>query len=98
MTTIQFERTGGFMGRKVALTFDLDSLPPDQAVTLRGLLDNADFFSLTENPPAAPPVPDEFTYTLTVTTRTVTHTVHTSDTAMTDALHALVEELTRRAR
>jgi hypothetical protein len=97
MTAILFERTGGFMGRKVSLTLDLDSLPSDQAETLRGLLDNADFFSLTEDP-AHPPVPDAFVYTLTVTTTLVTHTIRTSDTAMSESLRPLVEELARRAR
>ncbi len=97
MTTILFQRTGGFMGRKVSLTLDLDSLPSDQAETLRGLLDNADFFSLAENP-LTPPVPDEFLYTLTVTTNMVTHTIHTSDTAMSESLRPLVEELVRRPR
>ncbi len=97
MTTILFERTGGFMGRKVSLTLDLDSLPSDQAETLRGLLDNADFFSLTDSP-ATPPVPDAFLYTITVTTNMVTHTIRASDTALTDSLRPLVEELARRAR
>lgn len=97
MTTILFERTGGFMGRKVSLTLDLDSLPSDQAETLRGLLDNADFFSLTDSP-ANPPVPDAFLYTITVTTNMVTHTIRASDTALTDSLRPLVEELARRAR
>ena len=97
MTTILFERTGGFMGRKVTLTLDLDSLPPDQAGTLRGLLDNADFFSLTEEP-TTPPVPDEFLYTLTVTTNLLAYTVRTSDTTMSESLRPLVEELSRRAR
>jgi hypothetical protein len=81
----------------VSLTLDLDSLPSDQAETLRGLLDHADFFSLTENP-ANTPVPDAFIYSLTVTTNLVAHTVHTSDTAMNESLRPLVEELARRAR
>ena len=31
MTKILFERTGGFMGRKVSVTIDLDDLPKEQA-------------------------------------------------------------------
>jgi hypothetical protein len=96
MTTIHFERSGGFMGRKVKLTLDLDSLPPDQAETLRGLLETCDFFSLT--PSDQLPVPDEYIYRLTVTTATIEHTVETSDTRMDDALRPLVEELAKRAR
>ena len=79
------------MGRKMSLTLDLDSLPPDQAETMRGLLETCDFFSLT--PSDKLPVPDEFIYTVTVTTNTVTHTVETSDTRMDEKLRPLVEEL-----
>jgi hypothetical protein len=95
MTTIHFERTGGFMGRKVSLTLDLDSLPPDQAETMRGLLETCDFFSLTDSD--KPPVPDEYSYRLTVTTATVEHIVQTSDTGMDSNLRPLVEELAKRA-
>lgn len=38
MMRIVFERTGEFMGRKVNLTLDLTTLPPDQAVTLERLI------------------------------------------------------------
>lgn len=97
MTTILFERTGGFMGRKISLTLDLDSLPSDQAETLRGLLETCDFFSLPASSPA-PPAPDEFFYRITVQTKTITHTVEISDTGMEDSLRPLVEELGRLAK
>jgi hypothetical protein len=96
MTIIHFERTGGFVARKTTLTLDLDSLPSDQAETLRGLLDQADFFSLTDSP--AQPVPDEFHYTITVTTKMVEHTVHTSDTSANETLRSLVNNLSQRTR
>ncbi|MBV6396305.1 MAG: hypothetical protein HFACDABA_01903 [Anaerolineales bacterium] len=97
MTTILFERTGGFMGRKVSLSLDLDALPSDQSEILRGLLETCDFFSLPESP-SLPPVPDEFVYFITVVTDTVEHTIQTSDTGMDDSLRPLVEELGRLAR
>ena len=97
MTTILFERTGGFMGRKVSLTIDLDSIPSDQAETLRGLLETSNFFSLPASSSAAP-VPDEFFYRITVTTETIEHAVETSDTSMSEELRPLVEELRRLAR
>ena len=96
MTTIAFERTGGFMGRTVSLTLDLDAIPPPQAETLRGLLETCDFLSLTDS--AMPPVPDEFIYRITVNTATVTHTIQTSDTSMDETLRPLVEELARAAK
>ena len=94
---IIFERTGGFMGLKSSLTIDLDDLPLDQAATLRRLLDEAHFFTLTENPPARPN-PDGFQYTITAETDTATHTIHTSDTSSPEELRPLLQELSKRAR
>ena len=93
---IIFERTGGLMGRKISLTIDLNELPPDQAETLRRLLDNADFFMLSENPPIHP-APDSFQYMITVETDKATHTIHTSDTTAPEGLRPLIQELSQRA-
>lgn len=84
------------MGRKVSIDLDLDSLPPDQAETLRGLLDQTNFFSLTDS--AKPPVPDEFNYTIQVATQLMEHTVHTTDSSMDASLQALVNELSQQAK
>lgn len=94
---IIFERSGGIMGSKTNLSVKLDELPPDQAETLRKLLSDADFFSLSENPPARPS-PDAFYYTITVETDTIQHTVHTSDTTAPEELRPLLQELSQRAR
>jgi len=94
---IIFERSGGLMGLKSDLTIDLDELPLDQAETLRKSLDEANFFTLPENPPTRP-VPDGFQYTITVETGTNTHTIHTSDTTAPDELRPLLQELSQRAR
>ena len=97
MTTIHFERTGGFMGRRLTLTLDLDSLPSPHSATLSGLLLACDFASLPASAPT-PPVPDEFIYSITVTTETGQHSIQTHDTALTESLRPLVEELGRLAR
>ncbi len=97
MTTITFERSGGFMGRTVNLTLDLDSLPSDQAATLRGLLDQSAFFQ-RKDAPAKPAMPDGFAYTITVAEGTQTRTIHTSDTAIDETLQPLIDELSRRLR
>jgi hypothetical protein len=94
---ITFERTGGFMGRKVNLTLNLDDLPADQAGTLRRLLNEANFFTLSEDPPTRP-VPDGFKYTITVEAGTVKHTVRTSDTSAPEELRPLLQELSQKAR
>lgn len=97
MTKIEFERTGGFMGRKVSLTLNLDDLPPDQVQTLQQLIDEADFFNLSDSP-AKSSAPDSFTYTITVTTDTRHHTLKTDDITAPDKLRPLLTELSARAR
>ena len=89
---IVFERTGGLMGRKVSLSLDLDEMLPDQAATLRRLIDESDFFGLEVLQKKTSPL-DEFHYIITVTTKTIQHTVRTSDTTMPDALRPLLKEL-----
>lgn len=94
---IEFEQSGGFMGLRFSLSLDLDELPPDQAETLRGYLDNVKFFTLPENP-AIPSVPDELHYTITVKTNFDTHTVLVGDRSTPDELRPLIQELSTRAR
>jgi hypothetical protein len=97
MMKIEFERSGGFMGRTVSLSLDLDDLPADQAETLRLLIDNADFFNLPADS-HSPPVPDAFTYTITITTDERTHTVRTSDTTAPEILRPLLMDLSARVQ
>jgi hypothetical protein len=94
---ISYERSGGFMGRKLNFSVDLDDLPNDQAETLKRLLEKADFFNLPENL-ISRPVPDEFTYIITVETATQSHRVRASDTSMTVPMRPLLDDLYMRAR
>jgi hypothetical protein len=94
---ITFERTGGLMGRMVSLMLDLKDLSADQAETLRRLLDEANFFTLTESP-SINQKPDGFQYTISVETNTIKHTVHASDATMPDGLRPLIQELSQRMR
>jgi hypothetical protein len=97
MTRITFERTGGFMGRKISFRLNLDRLPADQSGSLHQLLDEADFFNLPENL-ISHPLPDEFTYTITVEMETERRTVRISDSSATDSLRPLLDDLSRLAR
>ena len=94
---IIFERSGDIMGLKSSLTLDLDELPLDQVETLHRLLDEAHFFTLTENPPTRSN-PDGFQYMITVESETAKHTIHTSDTSAPEELRPLLQELSQRAR
>ena len=97
MTKIYYERTGGFMGRKVSVTIDLDDLPEDQAELLDDLLDEADFFELPADL-TKPSMPDSFTYNITISSEKGQHSVRVSDTTAPDDLRPLLEELSRQAR
>jgi len=97
MTKIFFERTGGFMGRKVSASFDLNDLPDDLAELLDELLDDADFFDLPADL-TQPAVPDAFTYNITVSSDEKQHSVRVSDTTAPDELRPLLEELSKQAR
>jgi hypothetical protein len=97
MTKIFFERTGGFMGRKVSASFDFEDLPNDLAELLDELLDDADFFELPADL-TQPTVPDAFTYNITVSSDEKQHSVRVSDTTAPDELRPLLEELSKQAR
>ena len=97
MTRIVFQRSGGFTGRTISITLNLDELPPDQAAALNGLLTKANFFNLPTDS-AKRPVPDEFIYAITVETDQQNHTVRTSDTTAPESLRPLLDDLSLRAR
>ncbi|MEW6406794.1 MAG: protealysin inhibitor emfourin [Chloroflexota bacterium] len=97
MTRIEFERSGGFMGRKVTLSLNLEDMPPDQARIISLLLEQADFFNISDYP-EKPTVPDAMVYSITVITETRTHTVRTSDTTAPEQLRPLLLDLSARAR
>jgi hypothetical protein len=95
---IKFERTGGFAGMRLASDFELDDLPEDQAAQLCELLDDVDFDELPENLMKGNPVPDGFTYTITVESEEGQHTVTTSDTSAPSKMQPLLELLYQIAR
>jgi len=93
---INFKRTGGSMGREMAMNFDLGSMPAGAAKRLDGLLTSSNFFDvpLVNNLLAGP---DEYQYDITVVAGNSIHTIHVSDTSMPESLRPLVEELTELA-
>ena len=97
MTKIFFERSGGFMGRKVSAAINLEELPGDLAEVLKEMLDESDFFDLPADL-TRPPMPDAFTYTITVSTELRQHSVRVSDATAPDDLRPLLDELNKQAR
>ena len=95
---IDFERTGGFAGMRLAAKLDTDTLPADQAGTLQGLIAEAKFFDLPAQIPAPPQVADQFHYRVTIEATGQRHTVDVGEAAASPALQALLQQLTLLAR
>lgn len=95
---IRFERTGGFAGMTIARDLTLDDLSDEQAQTLLELLDDLDFEELPEQMTGAEPMPDQFTYTITVETGRGEHTVVTGDASAPEKMQELLQLLNRLAR
>jgi len=85
MTTITFERFGGFLEPPIDFTLDLDTLPTREARYLLHLLDETDFFHLPVDLIGAP-VGDEFIYTITVEANISLHRVHISEMSLPGTL------------
>lgn len=95
---IKFERTGGFAGMRIAADIELEDLPKEQADRLCELMDDVDFDELPENLLKGNPVPDGFTYSITVESEEGQHTVTTSDTSAPSKMQPLLELLFQIAR
>jgi len=96
MTTISYKRTGGAMGREMAINFDLNEMPANISQRLQNLITESNFFA-TPVVNEALSRPDEFEYTVTIDAGNSKHTVRTTDSSMPDSLRPLVEGLTKLA-
>jgi hypothetical protein len=94
---INFERTGGFMGMKLALSLDLDEMPDEEATSLKEMLIAVGLFQ-PSNSPVSQNKSDGFQYDLTVEQNGVMRSVHTRDGDLTEDLQSLINDLTMRAR
>ncbi len=96
---IDFERTGGVTGMRVATTVDTAKLPEAEAETLHSMLTEAGFFELPAFLKSPEPQMDQFEYRLTVTPdEGDPHTVQMSDAAAPAGMQPLLRKLTLMAR
>jgi hypothetical protein len=95
---IDYERTGGFAGMRLAATIDTTTLPADQAAELQDLIDNAHFFDLPAKIPSPPNVADQFYYRVTIEAKSKQHTVEAGEASASPELQALLQQLTLLAR
>lgn len=95
---IEFERTGGFGGMWISATIDTESLPFDEAQTLRGMVVAADFFNLPATIRSQSPGADSFHYRVSIEAQSQSHTVEAGEGNVSDELRSLFRRLTVLAR
>ena len=95
---ISLERSGGFAGITTKTAVDEKELSPDEAQKLRGLVEEADFFSLPKKTLPRSPRPDRFQYELILEENGRQHTVTLSEDVLSAKVKPLVNWLTEKAR
>lgn len=73
-------------------------LPEEQAKALLELLDELDFDELPEELKNNPPLPDQFTYKISVETKDGEHSVTTGEASAPEKVQELLQMLNRIAR
>ncbi len=79
-------------------TVDEKDVAPDEALKLRQLVEEADFFHLPGKIVSGSPQPDRFQYELRLEEKARRYTVSVSEEALPDKLKPLVNWLMGRAR
>lgn len=95
---VLFERSGGFAGRKLQASLDLQSLSPEDARRLEELLEHSRFFELPPKLETSQPGADRFTYRVTVVTDEGSRTIEAVDGAVPAGMRPLIDWLTRLGR
>ncbi len=95
---IQFVRTGGVAGMRLASTIDSDALPEDEAQALQREVDNAHFFELPAQLSDQGSGADRFQYEITVDDGRKKHTIEAGESALPDQVQPLVQHLERLAK
>ena len=93
---INFARSGGFANINLKAELDSADLPPERAKELTRLVAKARFFDQPASG-AAPSMPDQFQYEVTIEGDGRSHTIKTSDDAAADDLKLLFDFLGQEA-
>ena len=90
---IFYQRTGGFTGMLISYDIDVETLPPEDADALSGLVNTADFFTLPSEIQSNQSGADQFQYKLTVETKEQQHTIAFGDAAVPENLSPLLDKI-----
>jgi hypothetical protein len=94
---IEFVRSGGFAGMRLAASVDSQNLPPEQASTLDKMIADTGFFDLPEQIKPSAPGPDRFEYQVVISSAGQTHSVNVNEAVIPDRLRPLLDFLTSLA-
>ncbi len=95
---IDYERTGGFAGMRLAARIDTATLPADQAKALHDSIEAARFFDLPAKIPAPPQMADQFQYHVAIEAEGKRNTIDVGEGSASPALQAVLQQLTQLAR
>ena len=95
---IEFERTGGVAGLRLACSIGSDTLPESDVRDLTQLVEASGFFDLPGRIDAADTSGDRFVYTIAIDDGSRSHGVQVSEAATPAALRPLIAWLTAAAR
>jgi len=95
---ILFERSGGFAGRKLHASLDVQSLSAEDARQLQELLERSRFFELPSKLETPRAGADRFTYRVTVETEDGARTIEAGEGAVPAPMRPLIDWLTRFGR
>ena len=95
--TIRFERSGGFTGIITDKTVDSLQLKKNEIIMLKGMIEDAHFFSLPAGKTTASH-PDIFSYKITIESAGRKHMVEFSQESVPEGLQDLVQYLNKKAR
>jgi hypothetical protein len=90
---IDFERSGGFMGLRQAISLDTATLPPEEETELVQLVERANFFNLPDRQPSTSPGMDQYQYRLTIERSEASHTIFLNDSNTPETLQPLLQRL-----
>jgi hypothetical protein len=95
---INFVRSGGMAGTRLALELDTERLPPEDAERLRRLVESSDFFELEQGQAGSANLPDRFQFLLEIKSQVWgEHSLVVSEMAVPEDLRPLLQELTTLA-
>jgi hypothetical protein len=95
---IQFERTGGFAGRRLTHSFSAESLPEEERSKLTQLIQEAHFFDLPPVMRGTGARADQFHYKISLKSDQGTHEIQLDEESMPEQLRPLVAYLQAAAR